>query len=284
MLKKSRLYPIPKVLTVTSGKGGVAKSTSAVAIAVGLALLNKKTVVIDFDIGLKKLDLIMGCEEQSKGYNIIDVINGKASLEDALICDLYKDKCGSNLSLLPTSDDHDKTALRDAGVKKIIDELKDMGYEYIICDSPAGIESGSIHALAYADEVIIVTNPELQSIKDSIKMVSEIQKHSVKYKQKIPQRVKRHLLITKYNEKLVRQKASMSYKDILSLVENDNFLGTITDSSYDILTASNMGKPVVLLDKPKSNIVNDYKQVVQILLGNDVYKPKQQGFFSRLLG
>lgn len=272
-----------KVITITSGKGGVGKTTTAVSLGIGLAMNNKKVVVIDFDVGLKKLDLLMGCETQTS-YNIIDVINGKAILEQALVHGLYKEKCGNNLSLLPTSNDHDKTALRDVGVRKIIEQLKNMNYDYIICDSPAGIENGAIHALTYADEAIIVINPEIQSIRDGTKMIAEIQKYSKKSNSKSNEKVKKHLLITKYNEKLVRQQASVNERDIINVVENDSYLGTITDSSYDTLTASNTGTPVILLKNPKSNIVHDYNRAVQILLGNTTYIPRKQGLFGRIFG
>lgn len=151
-----------RIIVVTSGKGGVGKTTSSAAIATGLAQKGKKTVVIDFDIGLRNLDLIMGCERRVV-YDFVNVIQGDATLNQALI----KDKRTENLYILPASQTRDKDALTREGVAKVLDDLKAMDFEFIVCDSPAGIETGALMALYFADEAIITTNPEVSSVRDS---------------------------------------------------------------------------------------------------------------------
>ena len=151
-----------RIIVVTSGKGGVGKTTSSAAIAAGLALAGKKTVVIDFDIGLRNLDLIMGCERRVV-YDFVNVINNEANLTQALI----KDKRVENLFVLPASQTRDKDALTQAGVDAVFKELDKQGFDFIICDSPAGIETGALMALYFADEAIVTTNPEVSSVRDS---------------------------------------------------------------------------------------------------------------------
>ncbi|HIF9419943.1 TPA: septum site-determining protein MinD, partial [Photobacterium damselae] len=151
-----------RIIVVTSGKGGVGKTTSSAAIASGLALRGKKTAVIDFDIGLRNLDLIMGCERRVV-YDFVNVINGEANLNQALI----KDKRTDNLFVLPASQTRDKDALSKEGVERVLKDLGEMGFEFVICDSPAGIETGALMALYFADEAIVTTNPEVSSVRDS---------------------------------------------------------------------------------------------------------------------
>ncbi|MHB1644624.1 MAG: septum site-determining protein MinD, partial [Acidithiobacillus sp.] len=150
-----------KIIVITSGKGGVGKTTTSAAFASGLALRGYRTVVIDFDVGLRNLDLIMGCERRVV-YDLINVIQGEAKLQQALI----KDKRCENLYVLPTSQTRDKDALTTEGVTAVMDELR-KEFDYIVCDSPAGIESGALMALYHADEAIVVTNPEVSSVRDS---------------------------------------------------------------------------------------------------------------------
>ncbi|HVL10325.1 MAG TPA: septum site-determining protein MinD, partial [Burkholderiaceae bacterium] len=151
-----------KVIVVTSGKGGVGKTTTSASFAAGIALRGHKTAVIDFDVGMRNLDLIMGCERRVV-YDLINVIQGEANLNQALI----KDKKCENLFILPASQTRDKEALTQEGVEKVINDLIAMGFEYIICDSPAGIESGALIAMHFADEALVVTNPEVSSVRDS---------------------------------------------------------------------------------------------------------------------
>ena len=154
-----------KIVVVTSGKGGVGKTTTSASFATGLALRGHKTVVIDFDVGLRNLDLIMGCERRVV-YDFVNVINNEARLQQALI----RDKDIENLFILPASQTRDKDALSDEGVARVIDELS-QEFDYIICDSPAGIERGAILAMYHADEAIIVTNPEISSVRDSDRII-----------------------------------------------------------------------------------------------------------------
>ena len=150
-----------RVIVVTSGKGGVGKTTTSAAFASGLALRGFKTAVIDFDVGLRNLDLIMGCERRVV-YDLVNVVNGEARLNQALI----KDKHCDNLFILPASQTRDKDALTEDGVGKVLEELEHMGFEYVVCDSPAGIERGAVMALTFADEAIVTTNPEVSSVRD----------------------------------------------------------------------------------------------------------------------
>ena len=151
-----------KIIVVTSGKGGVGKTTTSASFASGLALRGHKTAVIDFDVGLRNLDLIMGCERRVV-YDLINVIHGEANLNQALI----KDKQCENLFILAASQTRDKEALTQEGVEKVLKDLGDMGFEYVVCDSPAGIETGALLAMHFADEAIVVTNPEVSSVRDS---------------------------------------------------------------------------------------------------------------------
>ena len=162
-----------KVIVVTSGKGGVGKTTSSASFASGLAMRGHKTVVIDFDVGLRNLDLIMGCERRVV-YDLINVINNEATLNQAMI----KDKHCENLFVLPASQTRDKDALSEEGIERILGDLVKMDFEYIICDSPAGIEHGAVMALTFADEAIIVTNPEVSSVRDSDRILGIIQAKS----------------------------------------------------------------------------------------------------------
>ena len=179
-----------KVIVVTSGKGGVGKTTSAAAIATGLALQGKKTVVIDFDVGLRNLDLIMGCERRVV-FDFINVINDGIRLQQALI----KDKRVEGLYVLPTSQTRDKEALHRDGVEKALDELK-ADFDFIICDSPAGIERGAQMALYFADEAVIVTNPEVSSVRDSDRIIGILNSQS-RRDERGEEPIKQHLQLTR---------------------------------------------------------------------------------------
>src|SRR5438045_8252923 len=156
---------VAKVVAIRSGKGGVGKTTTAAAFAAGLALRGHKTVVIDFDVGLRNLDLVMGCERRVV-FDFINVINGDANLNQALI----KDKRNDNLYIFPTSQTRDKDALKSEGVERDLEQLEQQ-FDFIICDSPAGIEHGAVTALYFADAAIIVTNPALSSVRDSDRII-----------------------------------------------------------------------------------------------------------------
>jgi septum site-determining protein MinD len=270
-----------RVIVVTSGKGGVGKTTTSAAISTGLALAGKKTVVIDFDVGLRNLDLIMGCEKRVV-FDFINVIQGEAKLSQALIPD--KHVSNGKLAILAASQTKDKDALTKEGVGKVIDELKEMGYEYIICDSPAGIEQGALMALYYADEAIIVTNPEVSSIRDSDRILGILQSKS-RRAENGEEPIKQHLLITRYDPTRVASQQMLSTDDVLEILKI-NLIGVIPESQ-DIIMASNAGAPVILTEK--SNAAAAYQDTVERILNPNQDIPfrftveeKKKGFLSKL--
>lgn len=250
----------PKVIVVTSGKGGVGKTTTSAAVSAGLASLGHKTVVIDFDIGLRNLDLIMGCERRVI-YDFVNVINGDASLSQALV----KDKRIDNLFILPASQTRDKDALTHEGVGKIIDELK-KEFEYIVCDSPAGIEKGALMSLYYADEAIVVTNPEVSSVRDSDRILGVLASRSQRAENKETP-VKEYLLLTRYSEARVKRGEMLSVEDVQEILSIP-LLGVIPESPV-VLNCSNRGIPVIL-DTASSDAKTAYLHAVRRLLGENI--------------
>jgi septum site-determining protein MinD len=265
-----------KVIVVTSGKGGVGKTTTSASFATGLAMRGKKTAVIDFDVGLRNLDLIMGVERRVV-YDIINVINGEAKLNQALI----KDKTTPNLYILAASQTRDKDALTQEGVGKIIDELKKT-FDYIVCDSPAGIESGAIMAMYYADTALIVTNPEVSSVRDSDRILGMLgSKTKLAADGDDTKSIKEHLIITRYSPKRVEKGEMLSVQDIQELLGVD-LIGIIPESQA-VLNASNAGSPVVL--DTDSDAGDAYTNLVSRFLGDTsapIYPGKKKGFFKRL--
>lgn len=267
-----------KIIVVTSGKGGVGKTTSSASIASGLAIRGHKTAVIDFDVGLRNLDLIMGCERRVV-YDLINVIQGEASLTQALI----KDKHCDNLFILPASQTRDKDALDRDGVGKVLKELTDeMNFEYVICDSPAGIEQGALMALYYADEAIITTNPEVSSVRDSDRILGILQSKSLKAEK--GETVKEHLLITRYSPERVEKGEMLSVQDICDILRIP-LIGVIPESQ-NVLQASNSGAPVIHQNDVAA--AEAYKDVVSRLLGENremrYLEAEKKGFFKRLFG
>ncbi|WP_277186106.1 septum site-determining protein MinD [Caballeronia sp. BR00000012568055] len=267
-----------KIIVVTSGKGGVGKTTTSASFASALALRGHKTAVIDFDVGLRNLDLIMGCERRVV-YDLINVIQGEANLNQALI----KDKKCENLYILPASQTRDKDALSLEGVEKVIDDLTKMDFEYIICDSPAGIEHGALMAMHFADEALIVTNPEVSSVRDSDRILG-ILSSKTKRAMEGKDPIKEHLLITRYNPKRVSEGEMLSLSDIQEILRID-LIGVIPESE-DVLHASNQGMPAVHLDG--TAVAESYKDVVSRFLGEektlrftDYQKP---GLLQRIFG
>jgi septum site-determining protein MinD len=236
LLGKKGEVCLAKVIVLTSGKGGVGKTTSAAAIASGLALRGKRTVVIDFDVGLRNLDLIMGCERRVV-FDFINVINGDAKLNQALI----KDKRNDNLYVFPTSQTRDKEALKRDGVERVLEELKD-NFDYIVCDSPAGIEHGAITALYFADSAIIVTNPEVSSVRDSDRIIGILASKSRRAEHNL-EPVEVHLLLTRYSLERVKKGEMLSVEDVKEILSIP-LLGVIPESET-VLKASNTGTPVV---------------------------------------
>ena len=267
-----------KIIVVTSGKGGVGKTTTSASIATGLALRGHKTTVIDFDVGLRNLDLIMGCERRVV-YDLINVIQGEATLTQALI----KDKNCENLFILPASQTRDKDALNRDGVEKIMAELTEkMGFEYVICDSPAGIEQGALMALYFADEAIITTNPEVSSVRDSDRILGILQSKSRKAEQ--GGTVKEHLLITRYSPERVAKDEMLSVQDICDILRIP-LIGVIPESQ-NVLQASNAGEPVI--HQQDATAAEAYKDVIARLLGENremrFLEAEKKGFFKRLFG
>ncbi|BAP57577.1 septum site-determining protein MinD [Thioploca ingrica] len=265
-----------KIIVVTSGKGGVGKTTTSAAFATGLALRGHQTVVIDFDVGLRNLDLVMGCERRVV-YDFINVINGEGNLNQALI----KDKRVESLFILPASQTRDKEALTMKGVAKVMEVLKKR-FEYIICDSPAGIEHGAIMAMYFADEALIVTNPEVSSVRDSDRIIGMLSSKTRRAVQNLPP-VKEHLLLTRYSSKRVNHGDMLSAQDVQEILAIP-LLGVIPESK-SVLQASNAGVPVTL-DK-NSDAGQAYLDVVARFLGEE--RPQRfiedkKGFFSRLFG
>ncbi|TAN48486.1 MAG: septum site-determining protein MinD [Methylococcaceae bacterium] len=264
-----------RIIVVTSGKGGVGKTTTSAAFSMGLALKGHRTAVIDFDVGLRNLDLIMGCERRVV-YDFINVINEEASLNQALI----KDKRCENLHILPASQTRDKDALTIEGVSRVLEELS-KNFEYIVCDSPAGIEWGATLAMYFADDAIVVTNPEVSSVRDSDRMLGILASKSRRAEQNL-EPIKEYLLLTRYDPQRVKLGEMLSVEDVQEILSL-HLLGVIPESRA-VLSASNSGNPVILDDK--SDAGQAYADVVRRYLGDNVpYRfidEEKKGLFGRL--
>ncbi len=264
-----------KVIVVTSGKGGVGKTTTAAALSTGLALRGGKTVVIDFDVGLRNLDLIMGCERRVV-YDLINVINGDAKLNQALI----KDKRVENLYVLPTSQTRDKDALSQDGVERVIESLK-ADFDYIVCDSPAGIERGAYLAMYYADEAIVVSNPEDSSVRDADRMIGLLTSKS--RRAELGETMPQHLLLTRYDCERVEKGEMLKVEDVQEILAIP-LIGIIPECP-SVLQASNIGTPVILDEKSQAG--RAYAEAVGRLVGENtpvvVPKAAKRGLFDRLL-
>ena len=267
-----------QIVVVTSGKGGVGKTTTSASFSSGLALAGHKTAVIDFDVGLRNLDLIMGCERRVV-YDLINVIHNEANLNQALI----KDKQCDNLFVLAASQTRDKDALTQEGVERVLKELTEMGFDYVVCDSPAGIETGALMAMHFADSALIVTNPEVSSVRDSDRILGML---GSKTKRAIEglEPVKEHLLITRYNPNRVAGGQMLSLEDIQEILRTP-LIGVIPESEK-VLDASNQGVPAVHLKD--TDVSEAYKDVVARFLGEErpmrFVEAEKQGFFKRLFG
>jgi septum site-determining protein MinD len=261
---------------VTSGKGGVGKTTTSAAIAMGLAKRGHKTAVIDFDVGLRNLDLILGCERRVV-YDFINVINGEASLSQALI----RDKNCNMLYILPASQTRDKDALTLQGVGKVLEELS-KEFEYIVCDSPAGIEKGANLALYFADDAFVVTNPEISSVRDSDRMLGILSSKS-RRAERNEEPIKEYLLLTRYDPSRVKLGEMLGLDDVQEILSLE-LLGIIPESK-SVLSASNAGIPVILDEKSEAG--QAYTDVVARYLGEKRphrFIDGKQGFLKRLFG
>ena len=266
-----------KIIVVTSGKGGVGKTTTSAAISSGLALQGHKTVVVDFDIGLRNLDIIMGCERRVV-YDFINVINGEASLNQALI----KDKRVPQLFILPASQTRDKDALSMEGVEKVLNDLS-AEFDFIVCDSPAGIETGALMAMYYADHAIVVTNPEVSSVRDSDRILGIL---ASKTKRAIENRppVQEHLLLTRYDPERVEKGEMLSVEDVKEILAIP-LIGVIPESKA-VLKASNTGTPVILDEASDAGIA--YQDAIARFLGESrpmrFISTERKGILRRLFG
>ena len=264
-----------RIIVVTSGKGGVGKTTTSAAIAMGLAKKGHKTAVIDFDVGLRNLDLVMGCERRVV-YDFVNVINGEATLRQALI----KDKRCNQLFILPASQTRDKDALTQEGVGKILEELS-KEFKYIVCDSPAGIERGAHLAMYFADDAFVVTNPEVSSVRDSDRMLGILASKS-RRAETDDGAIKEYLLLTRYSPKRVKLGEMLSVEDVQDILSL-HLLGVIPESK-SVLNASNSGIPVILDEE--SNAGQAYADIVARYLGEDkahrFIDEEKKGLFGKL--
>ncbi|AGA90762.1 septum site-determining protein MinD [Thioflavicoccus mobilis 8321] len=265
-----------RIIVITSGKGGVGKTTTAAAFSMGLAQRGHKTAVIDFDVGLRNLDLIMGCERRVV-YDFVNVINGEANINQALI----RDKRCDQLHVLPASQTRDKDALTKEGVGEVIEELS-KSFDYIVCDSPAGIEHGAMMAMYYADDAIVVTNPEVSSVRDSDRMLGILSSKSRRAETNV-EPVQEYLLLTRYSPERVSHGEMLSVEDVQEILSMD-LLGVVPESQA-VLNASNAGSPVIL-DK-NSTAGQAYADMVGRYLGEEIphrfLTAEKKGIFSRLL-
>ena len=266
-----------RIIVVTSGKGGVGKTTTSAAIAMGLAKRGHKTAVIDFDVGLRNLDLIMGCERRVV-YDLINVVNNEATLNQALI----KDKRCENLFILPASQTRDKDALTLEGVERILEELS-KDFRYIVCDSPAGIERGATMAMYFADDAFVVTNPEVSSVRDSDRMLGILASKS-RRAEKGEEPIKEYLLLTRYSPERVKLGEMLSVDDVQEILSL-HLLGVIPESK-SVLSASNSGTPVILDEQ--SDAGQAYADIVARYLGEDrphrFIEEKKGGLLSKIFG
>jgi septum site-determining protein MinD len=268
---------LARIIVITSGKGGVGKTTTSAALAMGLAQRGHRTAVVDFDVGLRNLDLIMGCERRVV-YDFVNVINGEANLNQALI----RDKRCDSLYVLPASQTRDKEALTKEGVGRVLEDLS-KGFDYVVCDSPAGIEHGATMAMYYADDAVVVTNPEVSSVRDSDRMLGILSSKSRRAESNA-EPIREYLLLTRYSPERVAKGEMLSVDDVQEILSLD-LLGVIPESRA-VLNASNAGVPVIL--DTESDAGQAYGDMVSRYLGDQVphrfLDVKKKGFFSRLLG
>ncbi|WP_026352962.1 septum site-determining protein MinD [Solimonas variicoloris] len=266
-----------KIVVVTSGKGGVGKTTTSASFSTGLAMRGHKTVVIDFDVGLRNLDLIMGCERRVV-FDFVNVINGEANLRQALI----KDKMHENLYILAASQTRDKDALTEAGVERVLNELA-KEFDYIVCDSPAGIERGAHLAMYFADEALVVTNPEVSSVRDSDRVLGLLSSKTRKV-EKGEGRVKEHLVLTRYNPARVAKGEMLSVDDVREILAIP-LLGVIPESPA-VLTSSNAGSPVIV--NKETDAGRAYDDLVARFLGeareHRFITAEKKGLLGRIFG
>jgi len=265
-----------QVLVVTSGKGGVGKTTTTAALGAALAQQGQTVVVIDFDVGLRNLDLVMGAERRVV-FDLVNVIQGVAKLPQALI----RDKRLDTLWLLPASQTRDKDALTSNGVARVIAELKQK-FDWVICDSPAGIERGATLAMRHADSAVIVTNPEVSSVRDSDRIIGLLDSKTEKAEK--GERIDKHLLISRYDAGRAARGEMLGLEDVLEILSIP-LIGVVPESE-DVLRASNVGSPVTLCS-PASAAARAYCDAVRRLKGENVpmtIPTDKKGLMEKLFG
>ena len=265
-----------KVIVVTSGKGGVGKTTSSAALGAALAQDGKRVVVVDFDVGLRNLDLVMGAERRVV-YDLVNVIHGEAKVSQALI----RDKRLETLFLLPASQTRDKDALTPEGVERVIGELRRY-FDWIICDSPAGIERGATLAMRHADVAVVVTNPEVSSVRDSDRIIGLLDAKTLKAEN--GERMEKHLLLTRYDSARAQRGDMLKVEDVLEILSIP-LIGIIPES-MDVLRASNIGAPVTLADA-KSAPAMAYFEAARRLNGEVIpvtVPGERRSFFGKIFG
>ena len=265
-----------KVLVVTSGKGGVGKTTSTAALGAALAQAGQNVVVVDFDVGLRNLDLVMGAERRVV-FDLINVVQGDAKLAQALI----RDKRVESLFLLPASQTRDKDALTMEGTARVIGELRER-FDWVICDSPAGIERGATLAMYHADMAVVVTNPEVSSVRDSDRIIGLLDSKTARAER--GERIDKHLLLTRYDPIRAARGEMLKTEDVLEILSIP-LLGIIPNSE-DVLRASNLGSPVTL-SAPASAPARAYVDAARRLMGETVemvVPSDRRGLMSKLFG
>ncbi|MBV8096849.1 MAG: septum site-determining protein MinD [Acetobacteraceae bacterium] len=265
-----------KVLVVTSGKGGVGKTTSTAAIGAALAQGGENVAVVDFDVGLRNLDLIMGAERRVV-FDLINVIQGEAKLAQALI----RDRRIDTLSLLPASQTRDKEALTAEGVARVMEELREK-FDWVVCDSPAGIERGATLAMYHADVAVIVTNPEVSSVRDSDRIIGLLDSKTARAEK--GERVEKHLLISRFDPARALRGEMLKTEDVLEILSIP-LLGIIPESQ-EVLRASNLGSPITL-SNPNSAPARAYFDAVKRLQGQTIavtVPHERRGFMGKLFG
>jgi septum site-determining protein MinD len=264
-----------KVITVTSGKGGVGKSTTTANVSTALAMRDKKVIAIDFDIGLRNLDMILGLENRIV-YDVVDVMEERCNLAQAII----KDKRTNNLHFLPASQTKDKTVLDKEKVEKLINELK-KDFDYVIIDSPAGIESGFEHSIYLADMALVVTTPEISSVRDADRVIGIIDAKSKKAKEGAE--VEKRIIINRIKPELVEKGEMLSTEDVLHILALD-LIGIVPDDE-EIVRSTNIGEPIVLNEK--SLVGEAFRRIARRIEGEDVEfldLKSKKGIFSKLKG
>jgi len=264
------------VIAVISGKGGVGKTTATANVGLGIALNGKKCIVVDFDIGQRNLDMILGLENRVV-YDLVQVMDGEAKIKQALI----RSKVSENLHFLAASQTKDKSVLTSEKVKALIDELKEE-YEYVLLDAPAGIESGFEHTIEFADKAIVVVNPEVSSIRDADRAIGILDAKSQKVKD--GEEVDKFLVVNRINAEMVQSGEMLRSDDILDIL-NIKLLGKVPEDK-GVIDASNQGKPVVLDNKSMAG--QAYARIAGRICGQDIemkdIESSDSGVFKKLAG